>query len=398
MKTTQVQCGYLPLVDSAPLILAKELKFAAEEGLELILKQQPSWSALRDRLAFGHLDFAHMLSPMPIAMSLGLGLAGSPVPVDALMVLSVNGTVIGVSTDLHEKMRRSDWTNNFDDPDATARAIFANAPKPLRIGVPFPFSMHRMLLEYWLSRHPEFASDVEIVTVPPPQMADAMRDGILDMFCVGEPWGSVAMQRGDAVLILPGERVWQFAPEKVLGARHDWIAENADTCGAMMRAIYKASEWMNRAENIPLAIEILTQSQHLNLSGDVIEPALSGNITPDARGAQGIAVNRFLSFHSGAANFPWRSQACWIADRLATWHGLNQEETRQIARGCFRCDLFRDALNGHGVDMPGASEKVEGALPYATAVASTKGQMILGPDTFFDGALFDFGSEKTIKK
>ena len=102
MKVTQVTCGYLPLVDCAPLIIAKELKFAAQEGLDLTLLQQPSWSALRDRLAFGHIDFAHMLSPMPVAMSLGLG--GAPNRIDALMVLSVNGTVIGVSADLSRKM------------------------------------------------------------------------------------------------------------------------------------------------------------------------------------------------------------------------------------------------------------------------------------------------------
>ena len=96
MSTTILNCGYVPLVDSAPLIVAQELRFAADEGIALNLLPQPSWAALRDLLALGHLHVAHMLSPMPTAMSLGL--SGPPARIDALMVLSANGTVIGVSS------------------------------------------------------------------------------------------------------------------------------------------------------------------------------------------------------------------------------------------------------------------------------------------------------------
>jgi NitT/TauT family transport system ATP-binding protein len=388
MKMTQVRCGYLPLVDCAPLIIAKELQFAAQEGLDLVLMKQPSWSALRDRLAFGQIDFAHMLSPMPVAMSLGLG--GMPSPIDALMVLSVNGTVIGVSADLDRKMRATGWTDHFDDPRATSKALFEAIDARLRIGVPFPFSMHRMLLETWLSQSPGFLSDkVEIVTVPPPQMADALRNGALDMFCVGEPWGSVAVQQSDASLILPGASIWEFAPEKVLGARHDWVTQNRKICHAMIRAAYKATHWLDQPENTPLAVEILARTQHLDLPDHAIDPALTRRIvTKLGKGPK--QVDRFLGFHKGAANFPWRSQAAWIADVLSRWHGLDPLEARKIARACFRSDIYRDALSPIGANMPGASEKVEGTMAVPTAVASTLGEMILGPDRFFNGAVFDF--------
>ena len=392
MNSNQVQCGYLPLVDSAPLIIAKELKFAAREGLDLTLQRQPSWSALRDRLAFGQIDFAHMLSPMPVAMSLGLG--GAPNKIDALMVLSVNGTVIGVSSDLDKKMQASGWVNTFDDPQATSQAIFAAIDNPLRIGVPFPFSMHRMLLETWLSQAPNFTPDrIEIVTVPPPQMAQSVRDGVLDVFCVGEPWGSVAIQQSNATLVLPGASIWEFAPEKVLGARNDWAEQNPKVCRAMIRAIYKAAHWLNQSENIPLAVEILARSQHLDLPDEAIDPALTCRIATRAETTAKLTRN-FLKFHDGAANFPWRSQASWIADVLARWHGLDQDKARSVARACFRSDIYRAALAPIGVDMPGASEKVEGAMAVPTPVASTLGQMILGPDRFFNGAIFDFGTEE----
>lgn len=396
MSLTPALCGYLPLIDCAPLIIAKELTFAAEEGLDLDLLQQPSWSALRDRLAYGEIDFAHMLSPMPLAMSLGL--SGRTLRIDALMVLSVNGTVIGLSHDLNQTMQNAGWQNGFSDPRATAETLFAATTGRLRIGVPFPFSMHRMLLEYWLSPHPDFRSDrVEIITVPPPQMADAVRDGRLDMFCVGEPWGSVAVHDSDASLVLPGAAIWKFAPEKVLGARHDWVRDNPRTSHAMVRAIYKATRWLAEPENIPLAVEILARSQHLNLPDHAIEPALTGWIVT-AFNAAPTKSERFICFHQGSANFPWRSQACWIADRLSAWHHLDKAHAFDTARACFRSDIYRDALSPLGVDMPGASERVEGAMRTPTAVASTKGEMILGPDVFFDGALFDFDGISVLHK
>ncbi len=395
MRLTQVQCGYLPLVDCAPLIIAKELKFAAQEGLDLTLVKQPSWSALRDMLALGHIDFAHMLAPMPVAMSLGLG--AMPSRIDALMVLSINGTVTGVSAELDQKMRACGWVNQFNTPRETSKALFAAAPQVLRIGVPFPFSMHRMLLETWLSQDPEFSPDrIKIVTIPPAKMAEAVKNGALDMFCVGEPWGTVAVQQSGATLVLPGASIWEFAPEKVLGARHNWAEQNPKQCHAMIRAIYKATNWLERPENTALAVEILARSQHLDLPDHAIDPALSRQIVTKS-GEPPKQVDQFLSFHKSAANFPWRSQASWISDRLAKWHGLERDAARITARASFRSDIYREALSPLGVDMPKTSEKVEGTMAAPTMVASTLGEMILGPDRFFNGAVFDSGMSRAPK-
>ncbi|WP_278921967.1 CmpA/NrtA family ABC transporter substrate-binding protein [Pseudophaeobacter profundi] len=395
MKSSRIHCGYLPLVDCAPLIIAKELTFAAEEGLDLQLMKQPSWSALRDRLAFGQIDFAHMLSPMPIAMSLGLG--GVTTQVDALMVLSVNGTVIGVSADLERRMQATGWQNNFSSPEATSEALFSATTQPLRIGVPFPFSMHRMLLETWLSQAPRYSAEqIQIVTVPPPKMADAVCRGALDMFCVGEPWGTVAVQQSGAAMILPGSRIWEFAPEKVLGVRHQWATENSATCAAMIRAMSKAAQWLDQPENTPLAVSILARSQHLDLPEHAIDPALTQRLTTRL-GQSPRQTDRFLRFYQGAANFPWLSQASWIAAFLSRWHGLDHAEAEATARACFRTDLYRDALTPLGVNLPLASQKPEGAQYQPSAIPSTMGEMILGPDGFFNGAVFDFPAQNPLK-
>ena len=376
MSPTTLNCGYVPLVDCAPLVIAKELGFASEEGLALNLVRQPSWSALRDMLALGHLDAAQMLSPMPVAMSIGIG--GLPAKIDTLMVLSVNGTVFGVSHALAADI----GTVTFGDSHALLAALSARKGKPLRIGVPFQYSMHRLLLSYWISTDPGLA--VEEVTVPPPRMTDAIADGFVDAFWVGEHWGSVAVQQNVAQLMMSGRDVWQFAPEKVLAVRHDWVEANADIGRRLMRAIYQASAWLDEAQNKHLAVEILGRSEHLSVSPELIDPALTGYIVPKPN-AHPVKIARFLQFHKHAATFPWRSQAAWIANQLgADSVGIQQ------AKECFRSDLYRQNLAGIGADMPGASEKKEGALQFETAVASTRGHMILAPDAFFDGRTFDF--------
>lgn len=376
MSQTVLNCGYVPLVDCAPLVIAEELGFAGEEGLALNLVRQPSWSALRDMLALGHLDAAQMLSPMPVAMSIGLG--GLPARVDTLMVLSVNGTVFGVSNDVASDI----GIVPFGDAKALLSALSNRKGAKLRVGVPFHYSMHRLLLSYWTSTAPDL--QIEEITVPPPRMADAVADGFVDAFWVGEPWGSVAVGQNVARLMMTGRDVWQFAPEKVLAARHDWVASNGKVAAQLMRAVYRASAWLDAKNNTPLAIEILARSEHLSMSPDLIDPALSGDLVTGQDGAP-TPVGRFLQFHDHAATFPWRSQAAWIASQLgADKAGITS------AKACFRADLYRQNLAGIGADMPDESEKQEGALHFKTEVASSRGHLILSPDAFFDGRTFDF--------
>lgn len=373
-----LNCGYVPLVDSAPLIIAHELGFAAEEGLALNLIRQPSWSALRDMLGLGHLDAAQMLSPMPVAMTMGIG--GLPARIDTLMCLSANGTVFGVASRLAKTL----GSVRFGDPLALLAALESRGTSPLRVGVPFPFSMHQLLLSYWTAADPNLS--VQSVAVPPPRMAEAVAEGHVDAFWVGEPWGSDIVARGVGDIVMAGCHVWGFAPEKVLAARHDWTARNPETTQRLMRAVYNAARWLDMVHNKPLAVEILSRSEHLNLSHEVIEPAVTGML-PLTKGGAPVHVEQFLKFHDHAASFPWRSQAAWIAKQLgADATGI------AAAMSCCRTDLYREYLGPIGADLPGASEKLEGAMTQETAVASSRGQMILAPDAFFDGATFDFSA------
>ncbi len=378
----RLDAGFVPLIDSAPLIIAREIGFAAEEGLDLVLHRDVSWASLRDKLVWGQYQAAHMLSPMPIAMSAGLG--GGATLVDVLSVLSVNGDVIGMRPDLAAGLEA-----DFLDAEAVGRSILARATGPLRIGVPFPFSMQRKLVSYWmLGLGAELDAAFDLRIVPPPMMADAMAAGEIDAFCVGEPWGSVAVERGLADIILPGSAIWQFAPEKVLAARRDWIEAEPEALAALMRAVWRAGRWVAAPENTITVAELLARREYLDLSSDIIERPLAGRLVINARGDE-RHVPRCIEFFSGAATFPWRSQAVWIADALAGRTGADKSHLRATARACFRSDLYRSILGPVGADLPGASEKLEGALGHRTAVSSVRGKMILGPDQFFDRQVFD---------
>ncbi|WP_339692882.1 CmpA/NrtA family ABC transporter substrate-binding protein [Celeribacter baekdonensis] len=387
MRAVTVSVGFIPLVDAAPLIVAQEMGFAAEEGINLALKPAPSWASLRDMLSFGQVEAAHMLSPIPVATALGLGGAGAKL--SAVSVLSVNGNVIGVSNTLAARLRDQGHDFGFTDAYKAGTALIKAAKGRLRIGVPFPFSMHAELLYYWLSALGLPApQSVDIRTVPPPLMADAMEAGDIDAFCVGEPWGSQAVENGVGQLLLPGSAIWSCAPEKVLAVRSDWAEQESALMGRLIRAVWRAGRWLGEPDSRMLTSELLSRSEYLDLPSEMLERALSGRLVIGPAGEERF-VDGFVEFFKGAATFPWRSQAEWIGMQLAARMGLDQVMARNVAAGVFRSDLHRQALAGTTADLPGASSKVEGGLDAPMAVASGAGHLILGQNRFFDGRVFD---------
>ncbi len=387
MKGVVLSVGFIPLVDAAPLIAAQEMGFAAEEGLALDLVKAPSWSSLRDMLVFGRVEAAHMLSPVPVAAALGLG--GSGAALSVLSVLSVNGDVIGVSDALARQLREVGHGFRFDDAREAGTALIAAAGGRLRIGVPFPFSMHAELLYYWLSALGLPAPQgIDIRTVPPPLMAAAIQAGEIDAFCVGEPWGSIAVEQGVGSLLLPGNAIWAFAPEKVLAVRSDWAAAEPGLSARLIRAVWRAGRWLADPASRVLAAELLARPEYLDTPPEIIDRALSGAFTISPQGEQ-RAVEAFVGFHRGAANFPWRSQAQWIAHQLAARTGLDRADAMNRAKAVYRADLFRAALAESGADLPGASSKIEGTIEVETPVASESGKLFLSRNVFFDRRVFD---------
>lgn len=383
MNLTRLRLGFVPLLDMAPIAVAHEMGFAAAEGLALELERAPSWAMLRDMLLWGQVEAAQMLAPVPVAIALGM--AGPVDRLDILQVLSVNGDVVGLSQPLAERMREAGHDFGFRDAQDAGQALARAARGPLRIGVPFPFSTHLELVSYWL-RHTGL--DYRPCTIPPPQMAEALAAGEIDAFCVGEPWGSVAVEQGIGTLLLPGRAIWAVAPEKVLAARYDWVEQNPRATAQLMRAIWRAARWLSVAENRMTASEVLARPEYVNAPAELLDRNLRGDMVISPRGEM-RQVPGMIRYFDGAATFPWRSQAAWFGAQLAQRHGLDMAASVAAAKATCRTDLYRLNLRAAGADLPGASEKLEGGLRHPTAVASERGQMILAPDAFFDGRIFD---------
>jgi hypothetical protein len=101
----RLRIGYIPLVDAAALVVAVDKGFAADEGLDVELVREVSWSNVRDKLNIGLFDAAHLLSPVAVASSLGIGHVR--VPLIAPFNLGYNGNAITVTPDLMAALQTS---------------------------------------------------------------------------------------------------------------------------------------------------------------------------------------------------------------------------------------------------------------------------------------------------
>lgn len=382
---TAIRIGFIPLVDVAPLVALKEIGFAREEGIEVSLHREISWSNIRDKLAVGLYDASHLLAPMALATNLGL--AGPPADLVVPYVLNLNGDVVCATADFLASVELpSDAA-----PAAIAEKIRSGTlGRPVTFGVPFFFSTHHFLLRYWLaSEGIDPAKDVRIEVIPPPLMPDAIANGVIDGMMVGEPWGSVAVDAGTASIFLSATDIWAGAPEKVFGMRRRWAEENAEAVHALLRALYRASCWAQDPNNRVTLSEILAKEAYLGISAEVIERALSGALTRTPQGLQ-ERVERFVVFQDGASSFPWFSQALWFLDQMQRWGYIEATvENRRRVRNTMAPNLYRESLSPLGIAVPSANARLEGSLSETTPAASPRGRLFLGPDRFCDGKVFD---------
>jgi NitT/TauT family transport system ATP-binding protein len=390
---TPLRAGFLPLLDAAILVAAAEKGFAEEQGLKLELVRETSWANIRDRIAIGHFDVAHMLAPMPIAASLGL--TSLAVPMVAPMALGLGGNAVTVSTALWQALADAGAPSDGDPArvGAALRAVIAArkaAGQPrLTLAIVHPFSGHNYELRYWLAAcgiDPE--RDVALTVVPPPFMADALAAGRIDGYCVGEPWNTAAVNSGAGRIVTTKAAIWRSSPEKVVGMRADWAEANRDKVDRLLAALYRASLWCDDAANRTELAQLLSGPSYLDRPIDLLLPGLSNRIALGAAAPQ--TVRDFLAFARKAATFPWISHALWFFTQMVRWGQVPlSPEALEAARRTYRPDIYRAALGSLGVALPGGSSKVEGALLREIPVASSSGPLRLGPDGFFDGRAFD---------
>jgi NitT/TauT family transport system ATP-binding protein len=369
----KVILGFIPLLDCASLVVAAERGFAAEEDLELALVRETSWANIRDRVVIGHFDAAHMLGPMTVASTLGIG--HIKVPLIAPFALGLGGNAITVSLRLWEQMA-GEGASAGGDPGAHAAALKRVVAgretarrEPLTFAMVYPFSCHNYELRYWLAAagiDPD--REVRLVVIPPPFLVDALRAGQIDGFCVGEPWNSVAVHAGVGAIVSPTTAIWPLSPEKVLGCRLEWAHRHPKQLASLERALYRASLWCERPENRAELARLLSQPRYVGAPADLLRQALEGNLTLTTHSKPAHLENFYIPARHHAT-FPWCSHALWFYAQMLRWKQIEfSPEHVAAVRSTYRPDLYRAALASLNPDIPDEDYKVE---------------------QFFDGRIFD---------
>ncbi|BCJ92277.1 nitrate transporter [Terrihabitans soli] len=344
----RVRAGFIPLVDAAVLVATADRGFAAGEGIDLELVREVSWSNIRDKLNLGHFEAAHLLAPLAIAESLGLDYA--KVPLLAPVVLSQNGNSILLGNDTYFALSAL-AEGDLDDPAVTGAALkkliaarTAKGEDKLSFGMTFPFSSHNYLLRFWMAASgidPD--EDVRLVVLPPPYMVDSLTSGHVHGFCVGAPWGSVAVEAGIGRIAHLGTDILATCPEKVLGVRAAWAEENAAALNALTRAVIRATAWCANPENRGELAHMLAAPGRLNVTPDLIVRALQGRLKIDPPGR--VRENaRYLVIDSTLAR-PEARQALWLYAQMVRW-GQAPFETAQVeaVNACFSPATYDAAL------------------------------------------------------
>jgi NitT/TauT family transport system ATP-binding protein len=351
--TGPLRIGFIPLVDAAALIVAVDKGFAAAEGLDVILVREVSWSNVRDKLNIGLFDAAHLLAPVAIASSLGLGHV--KVPIVAPFNLGLNGNAITVSPALHAALMAEIDGDRFD-PMVTASALSRvvaarrkRGAEPLTFGMTFPFSTHNYQLRFWMAAggvDPD--EDVRLVVLPPPYMVDSLANGHVDAFCVGAPWNSVAVDLGVGHILHFVADILVRAVEKVLAARQDWSEKNADVVAALVRAHVRAAEFIEQPQNRAEAARILAQPERIGVDADVIRRTLDGRLKISPDGTLRESSRYLLVGREGAAR-PDPVQAAWLYAQMVRWGQASiSPEALKTAKAVFRPDLYDAALGRQG--------------------------------------------------
>lgn len=394
MTLSQLKIGFIPLTDAAPLVMAKEKGFFEEEGLSVDLVKARSWAQTRDYLATGELDAAHMLAPMVPASWLP-GDTGR-IPFVTGLSLNLNGNAITVSSALYQEMVEADPEALTERP-LSSRALKSVLAKrlettgePVTFGTVFPFSSHNYALRYWLAdEYIDPDRDVRIVVAPPQVMVEQMEKGLIDAFCVGEPWNSLAEARGAGRVILRSREIWQDMPEKVLGVREAWAKEHPETHLKLVKAVLRACQWLDTPKHRDEAAYHLAGPAYLGVNPGVLSVALSSkSVKTNYRSLMQLPDS--IIFHHNAANFPWQSHACWFLCQMIRWGQVTEDlDINQIAENCYLPDLYRQAAHDLGILAPADASKVEGGQDRSWILPAEGGLIPMSPNRFFDQSAFD---------
>ena len=304
-KSPVIRLGYVRLFDAAPFIVAESLGLFRDAGLDVSLSREVGWASIRDKLAFGELDVAQALSPMPFVMHLGLGVA--PTPVFTGMVLNCNGNAITLSSRLLDE--------GVEDGNSLRRYIKQGyRTRKLVLGVVSRYSSHHFILCRWLEMHGiKPHEDVIISVLPPEQMVRNIAAENIDGFCVGEPWNSLAVEENLGWCPATSEEISSGYPEKVLATTERFFSYHPEEYVRMIEVLKRACAFCEDTKNSPSLLKILSKPEYLNCTPRTLAHALSGEF-PMGQGR--FSKGPFIRFREESVNRPDAKRAELVLDDL----------------------------------------------------------------------------------
>ncbi len=346
LEKTDLKIGFIPITCATPIIMSEPLGFYKKYGFNAEVVKMPSWGAVRDSAIAGELDAYHMLAPMPIAMTLGLGSGAFGVKLAS--VENINGQAITIS--------------NKHKGKVNGPADF----KGFTMGVPFPYSMHNLLLRYYLATggiDPDV--DVKIRPVPPPDSIAQLIAGDIDAYLMPDPFNQRAVYEDAGFIFKLTKDIWPGHPCCAFAASDQWIDANPNTFRALNKSIIEAAGYASNPANRPEIAAAISDRAFLNQPVEVVEAVLTGKFE-DGLGNT-LDVPDRIDFDP----YPWQSFANWISSQLVRWdlqgdgkaaQEITDDSYNEVGEKVFLTDLARELAEEVGLNPPSdvyRTEKLE---------------------------------------
>jgi nitrate/nitrite transport system substrate-binding protein len=345
-RKTIIRRGFIPITDCSPLVMAKEYGLFKKYGVEVEISKEASWANVRDKILTGELDGAHCLFGMPFSVYTGVGgKAGSEMKI--AMMLNVNGQAITLSKEFCDQVK-------FKQMNKIAGA-FANRAKTKEITVAatFPGGTHDMWMRNWLAIAGVPQKSVKQITIPPPQMVANMKVGNMDAYCVGEPWGGVAVKQGIGFTQISTQDIWKDHPEKALVVNKKFAEERREDLKKVMMALMEACRLLDKPANRKQAAPVVGKPSYINAPADVIDNRLAGIY--DLGCNQGVEVYKdYMFFHkNGAVNYPRKAYGIWFMAQYVRFGLLDEApDYKAIADKLIMQDLYKEVADEMKITIP----------------------------------------------
>lgn len=382
-EVTSVKLGYIPIVESAPLIIAKEKGFFAKYGLtEAEVSKQANWASARDNVTIGSagggIDGGQWQMPMPHLISEGIITDGKKVPMYVLAQLNTQGNGIAIAG-IHQGKglglninQAADYIRNFQSTNG----------RKFKAAHTFPNVNQDFWIRYWFAAggvDPD--SDIDLLAVPPAETVQGMRNGSMDAFSTGDPWPyRIVADKIGSMAALTAE-MWPYHPEEYLALRADWVDQNPKATKALLKAVMEAQQWCDQPENRAELVKIAAQRNYFNVPAPILEPPYAGEYE---MGDGKPAINDFNKSplywkdpNGNSISYPYKSHDLWFLTESLRW-GFHKDQLRDLDQA----KTIIDAVNREDLWKEAAQEA---EIPAADIPKSTS----RGVETFFDGTKFD---------